>query len=231
MMSSIPGDTPIHVTDTPIHVALVNTVDAVHRHVAGMLEPYAPRIRLAPLPDIGAATGIALFDIHVGDQPLQQVRALVDDRCAAHVALFSNSTSPFLVDAARAVGASAVLAKGCEPAALVSALEQIAIGRPVGLVHPPADDAAVLTLTGREHDVLLLLGMGLSNQEIGRELFLGVETIRTHVRQILRKLGVANRTQAALRATEVSLDEARVGADEHSDTILAARVPPHRLDP
>lgn len=97
-----------------------------------------------------------------------------------------------------------VVLKGGAPATLVSALEQIAIGRPVGLDREPDEATA---LTGREHDVLRLLSMGLSNQAIGHELYLGVETIRTHVRQILRKPGVANRTQAALRATELVLDE------------------------
>jgi DNA-binding CsgD family transcriptional regulator/anti-sigma regulatory factor (Ser/Thr protein kinase) len=51
-------------------------------------------------------------------------------------------------------------------------------------------------LTEREHQVLSLLRQGMTNQEIGHELYLGVETIRTHVRPILRKLGVVNRTQA-----------------------------------
>lgn len=53
-------------------------------------------------------------------------------------------------------------------------------------------------LTVREREVLDLVAVGLTNREIGRRLFLGVETVRTHVRSVLRKLGVANRTQAAV---------------------------------
>ena len=197
--------------DTAIRVALVNSVEAVRRSLAGMLEPFAPRIRLTTLEPEGTLfaadtrADVALFDVHVGDDPLQRVRALVEDPRVAYVALFANSSSPFLIDAALAIGAAGVVTKGSEPATLATALEQISLGRQVGLERRPADDTP---LTEREQEVLRLLGMGLSNQAIGRELFLGVETIRTHVRQILRKLGVVNRTQAALRATALTFDEA-----------------------
>ncbi|WP_335872013.1 response regulator transcription factor [Bacillus sp. 2205SS5-2] len=55
-------------------------------------------------------------------------------------------------------------------------------------------------LTEREMDVLRCLGEGLSNQDIGKELFIGVKTVKTHVSNILSKLGVSDRTQAAIYA-------------------------------
>jgi DNA-binding CsgD family transcriptional regulator len=57
-------------------------------------------------------------------------------------------------------------------------------------------------LTPRERDVLRLLGDGLSNAEIARELHLAIGTVRLHLKHILAKLGFASRTQAALRAYE-----------------------------
>ncbi|MCG1022435.1 response regulator transcription factor [Sutcliffiella horikoshii] len=59
----------------------------------------------------------------------------------------------------------------------------------------PHDD-----LTERELEVLMCLGDGLTNQEISDELFIGVKTVKTHVSNILSKLQVADRTQAAIYA-------------------------------
>lgn len=55
-------------------------------------------------------------------------------------------------------------------------------------------------LTDREIEVLMCLGDGLTNQEISDELFIGVKTVKTHVSNILSKLNVADRTQAAIYA-------------------------------
>lgn len=61
------------------------------------------------------------------------------------------------------------------------------------------------SLTERETDVLRLIGKGLSNKEIGRELGIGEKTVKTHVSAILNKLGVLSRTQAALHAVKIGL--------------------------
>lgn len=61
---------------------------------------------------------------------------------------------------------------------------------------PPADDP----LTGREVEVLGLVAQGLTNQEIADRLYVSERTVRTHVSNILSKLHLANRTQAALYA-------------------------------
>ena len=63
----------------------------------------------------------------------------------------------------------------------------------------PDQDFTGLGLTRREHEVLALLADGLTNDEIARRLFIGVTTVKAHVRHILEKLGVRTRTQAALR--------------------------------
>jgi len=61
------------------------------------------------------------------------------------------------------------------------------------------------TLTDRERDVLVMVGLGLSNAETGRQLFLGEGTVKTHVRHILTKLDCANRVQAAILARDAGL--------------------------
>ena len=69
------------------------------------------------------------------------------------------------------------------------------------------EDEPVEPLTDREKDVLRLLGQGMSNKEIGSALFITERTARTYVSNILGKLGLASRTQAALWAVEHKLAE------------------------
>jgi NarL family two-component system response regulator LiaR len=71
--------------------------------------------------------------------------------------------------------------------------------RPIDL--PPADEQ----LTEREVQVLALVARGLANQEIADKLFIGERTVRTHISNILGKLHLANRTQAALYAQREGL--------------------------
>lgn len=61
------------------------------------------------------------------------------------------------------------------------------------------------TLTPRETEVLRLLAQGKSNKDIGAELVIGIKTVKTHVSNVLSKLGVSSRTQAALHAVRIGL--------------------------
>ena len=60
-------------------------------------------------------------------------------------------------------------------------------------------------MTDREVEVLRLVALGRTNREIGRELFISVKTASVHVSNILRKVGVANRTEAAALAQRAGL--------------------------
>ena len=64
----------------------------------------------------------------------------------------------------------------------------------------PAEKKPHDDLTEREFEVLMCLGEGMTNQEISEELYIGVKTVKTHVSNILAKLGVSDRTQAAVYA-------------------------------
>jgi DNA-binding CsgD family transcriptional regulator len=69
---------------------------------------------------------------------------------------------------------------------------------PLGIDGPPLRNSL---LTHREGDVLLLLGQGLSNAEIAVALQIGIETVRSHVRNVFRKLGVSSRRALLALAT------------------------------
>lgn len=111
---------------------------------------------------------------------------------------------------ARAVqaGAGGFLYKDVDPDALIQAIRSVHDGhtvlapRAADLVaaRPTGDLRGIDALTAREREVLVLLADGQSNRSIARALGVSEKTVKTHVSAVLAKLGVADRTQAALLA-------------------------------
>jgi NarL family two-component system response regulator LiaR len=131
------------------------------------------------------------------------------------IALTSFSDDDKLYPAIKA-GAAAYLLKDVGPKELADAIRAAVRGEM--RLHPEvtrrlmsgiADEQvepSVEPLTGREREVLRCLGRGLSNKEIGTELFISEKTVKTHVSNILGKLGLLDRTQAALYAVKHGVD-------------------------
>jgi len=71
--------------------------------------------------------------------------------------------------------------------------------------HGPSPESLSEPLTARETEVLRLLAQGQTNPQIARELVVSPGTVKNHVRHIIAKLGVSDRTQAAVRAMELGL--------------------------
>ncbi|MFF3286782.1 response regulator [Streptomyces sp. NPDC003023] len=111
-------------------------------------------------------------------------------------------------------GASGFLLKRSRPAEIVRAVRTVATGDSVLFpaairslaqgrqAREPGDALARAQLTEREADVLRLMAQGMSNAEIAERLFLGVQTVKTHVSGTLAKLGARDRTQAVVLAYE-----------------------------
>lgn len=130
------------------------------------------------------------------------------------IVLTSFSDTDLVLPAVRA-GAAGYLLKDAEPRALEEAIR--AVHRGEGLLHPraagalmrevaqPPATAPAPDLTPREREVLVLLARGLTNRLIARELAVAEKTVKTHVSNVLAKLGVADRTQAALHAVREGL--------------------------
>lgn len=76
---------------------------------------------------------------------------------------------------------------------------------------PPGNAHGPMALTKREAEVLRLIAEGLANQAIAGRLFLSLETVKTHVRSVLTKLGAANRTEAVIIAYESGFVRPRGG--------------------
>jgi DNA-binding NarL/FixJ family response regulator len=101
-----------------------------------------------------------------------------------------------LIAAVRTVAAGNAL---LSPAVTKSVIKQFSrIPRAV----PPQE---LSELTAREHEILRLIATGLSNAEIGRELYIGETTVKTHVTHILQKLGLRDRVQAVVLAYQAGL--------------------------
>ena len=112
------------------------------------------------------------------------------------------------VDAARERGACAFVTKSGDPAQLPVALRAAADGDPFavyGEIETPRRASEDLGLSEREAALLATLARGLSNQEIGKELWITEQTVKFHLTNVYRKLGVENRTQATRIAYEHGL--------------------------
>jgi DNA-binding NarL/FixJ family response regulator len=123
--------------------------------------------------------------------------------------------NPTYMARARAVGASNFLLEGVSGRELVAAVENAAAGKPVTgstsfgkIAASMSGSAKGITgdvLTPREQQVLRHVAFGLSNEEIAASLEISIETVKEHVQNLLRKLKVSDRTQAAVWAVKSSV--------------------------
>ena len=147
---------------------------------------------------------------------IEAIRRITDHQPQARILVLTSFAADDKVFPAIKAGALGYLLKDSSPEELVEAIRQVhqgesslhpAIARKLlqELSHPPEQPQTPEPLTGREVEVLKLVASGRSNQEIAEELVISEATARTHVSNILRKLHLASRTQAALYALREGL--------------------------
>jgi DNA-binding NarL/FixJ family response regulator len=118
------------------------------------------------------------------------------------VLFYSGSQEPEMLIEALACGALGLALKAGPPEELLDAIAAVARGdtwldpRLTRLLRPRIHDDRSERLSAREYEVLCLLAEGMSGEAIARQLFLSPETIRTHVRNAMRKLGARTRSHA-----------------------------------
>jgi DNA-binding NarL/FixJ family response regulator len=166
---------------------------------------------------------IVLMDIRMPRMDgLAAARQILSHPDPPKVAILTTFHLDEYVFAALEAGASGFLLKDTPPRQIVAAVRAIDAGSEmlspavtrrliaefVGRRTQPRRDEAMRrlrVLSDREREVLTLLGRGLSNADIARELFMSEATVKTYVSRMLTKLGLANRTQAAILGHDAGL--------------------------
>jgi DNA-binding NarL/FixJ family response regulator len=133
------------------------------------------------------------------------------------VLMFSTFDNPTYIARSVALGAAGYLPKSASRGELIDAIRAAASGETIwsreelhrvsGVLTPPRGgvDEVEVPLTKRESEVLKQLAFGLTNKEIAQALGISYETVKEHVQHILRKIGVSDRTQAAVWAVRKDL--------------------------
>jgi DNA-binding NarL/FixJ family response regulator len=141
--------------------------------------------------DLRAANGDSCLDLIAGQYP------------DIKVVVLSSFSSPDLIHSALSRGASAFIVKSVDPRDIPSALRQAyaeTVYHAYGFRAAPEDALREAGLTAREITMLKALARGLSNRAIGQELWISQPTVKFHLRNLYRKLGVPNRLAAATYA-------------------------------
>ncbi|MGA0038361.1 MAG: response regulator [Pirellulales bacterium] len=207
-----------------VKVVIADDHEVVRKGLAGLLEGSDVKI-------VGeAASGdealkltkklkpdVLLLDIRMpgtdGLTTLERVRA---DMPGVRVVMLSTFDNPTYVARAGAGGAHDYILKGSTRAELINSISGAAAGQlpmkagelrrvATTMANRVAAPDPDIPLTQRETQVLRHMALGLSNKEIAQSLTISVETVKEHVQNILRKLSVADRTQAAVWAVRHGL--------------------------
>jgi len=211
--------------DTPVRLVIVDDHVLVRQGIRAFLETHADLAIVGEADSADSATQlcarekpqVALVDLVM---PGGGIRATRDIRSASpdtQVVLLTSFEDAQQIVAAVQAGAISCLLKDVDADHLADAVRRTARGEAV--VHPrvagylvdalrcgpPPGAEALESLSQREREVLTLLAEGMSNAAIAERLGIGEKTVKTHVSNVLGKLGVADRTQAAVFAWKAGI--------------------------
>ena len=157
---------------------------------------------------------VVLMDIRMPElDGLQATREIIAANPAARILILTTFDLDEYIYEALSAGASGFVLKDDPPEQLIAAIRTVAAGD--ALLSPAVTNRVISRfarlqrpeppkelddLTSREADVLRLIAKGLSNAEIGEELFISDTTVKTHVTHVLQKLGLRDRVQAVVLA-------------------------------
>ena len=169
------------------------------------------------------APDVVLMDVRMpGTDGITATRRIVEECPQSRVIVLTTFDLDEYAFAALRAGASGFLLKDVGPPELLASIRAVAGGdaaissrvsrRMLELFSqrlpsgpPAAGDEAVVSLTPRELEILVAIGRGLSNTEIGQQLTVAESTVKTHVGRILMKLGLRDRVHAVIFAYEHGL--------------------------
>jgi DNA-binding NarL/FixJ family response regulator len=188
-------------TGAPTTIAIEQFEDLVARGLRGLIDDAEnlqliasdiPHGRLVPVLRARPAE-VAILNFGALRSPAE-VRELVKQCPGTQLVLLANHPSDVESAQLLAFGAAACLAKGSQARDILNAIYLAGRGMQVVVRHT-GDVGAGSLLTSRESDVLAQLQQRRSNAQIAADLHIGIETVRTHARNIYRKLGVASRRE------------------------------------
>jgi DNA-binding NarL/FixJ family response regulator len=164
---------------------------------------------------------VILMDIRMPElDGLQATQRILSADNAARVLILTTFDLDEYVFQALKIGASGFVLKDDSPEQLIAAIRTVAGGEALlsptitkrvierfVSIAPPNPPKEFEELSERERDVFRMMARGLSNAEIGRELYISETTVKTHVTHILQKLGLRDRVQAVVLAYQTGLFE------------------------
>ncbi|NGO78753.1 response regulator transcription factor [Streptomyces sp. YC504] len=213
---------------TPIRVFLLDDHEVVRRGLSDLLgaEDDIEVVGEAGTGEQALVRGpalrpdVAVLDVRLPDSDgitvCRELRSHMPDLACLMLTSFDDEDA--LLDAIMA-GAAGYVLKQIKGSDLVSAVRTVAAGQ--SLLDPattarlmrtlrgpdetaqPASDPRLSDLTDREHAILALIGDGLTNRQIGKQLYLSEKTVKNQISRLLAKLGVERRIQAAVMAAQV----------------------------
>lgn len=205
-----------------IRILLVDDHAVVREGLRGLLEQQADMEIVGEAENgsvaaerlLEVAPDVVMLDMKMpGATAVENIARIKRLRPATQVLVFTSFAEDTQVRDALAAGATGYLLKDALREDLVRAVREVAAGR--AWLHPQAQrqmldwmrrpPSPIDALTARERSVLIALADGLSNKQIARRLQLTEGTVKGYVSQVLDKLGVADRTQAALMAHKEGL--------------------------
>jgi len=173
--------------------------------------PEAVQLALQRSPDI------VLMDVRMpGGDGLTALGRIKLDQPELPVVMFSAYDNPIYIARAVALGAAGYVLKSEPKAKLLEAIHAVAAGKDLwtrtllrrvsgAMATPRVAADTEVSLTKREGEVLRLVAEGLTNEDIAPKLGISYETVKEHVQHLLRKIGVSDRTQAAVWAVRKGL--------------------------
>ena len=211
----------------PIRIVIADDHDLVRQGIRGFLETHADLSIVGEAGDAASAVAlcaehtpdVALVDLVMPGGGIEATRAIRAASPKTEVILLTSFEDVQQIVAAVQAGALSCLLKDVDADALADALRKAAQGEAV--LHPriaarlmdamrrgiEPGSGALESLSQRERETLALVAEGLSNQLIAERLGIGEKTVKTHVSNVLGKLDVSDRTQAAVFAWKSGLKQ------------------------
>jgi DNA-binding NarL/FixJ family response regulator len=216
-------------SDAPITVFLLDDHEVVRRGVRDLIESdgditvvgeaSTAQEALDRIPALRPQ--VAILDVRLPDgngvEVCRNIRSAHEE--IACLMLTSYTDDDALFDAIMA-GAAGYILKQVRGTDLMSAIRQVATGASLldsavtgrvlaRLRNPPKEDARLSRLTNQERRILSLIAEGMTNRQIGNHMHLAEKTIKNYVSNLLMKLGMERRTEAAVFATRLADDQRR----------------------